>query len=396
MKRNAEVEMRSRAALIDEVTKAEPVLYTAIDVGPGQWSVVLTDGNGELRSKTIEAGNFEQLEEEIDRAARYFELGEDYTVACCHEVGRDGFWIHRALEQRAMISVLIDPGSLREKKKKRRAKTDRVDAEKIASEFVRWCDGHREHTVDIVRVPSPEDEDERHLFREHDDLVGDKTSLGNTIEGLLKTQGIEEYPPPGDEELFEAWLEEATTGDGRPLGRHLKRRLRRLAERLRGVLDQIRELEDEWEAYLDGEGREEVIGKVKLLNSLRGLGVKTSLAFVVEMYGWREFQNRREIGAYVGMDGERCDSGTNDQDRPITRQGNTRIRTLTVQMARCWLRWQPDSELTEWARRRFSGADGTVSHKGVVALGRKLLNRFRVYLNGGPAPNGARFSRPDI
>lgn len=387
--------MRSRAALIDDITKDSSVLYTAMDIGPGDWSVVLTDGSGELSSKKIPARDFERLDEEIERAAEEFGLGDDYVVTCCHEVGRDGFWIHRKLEKEDVISVLIDPGSLREKKKKRRAKTDRVDAEKIASEFVRWCDGHRDHTIDVVRVPSPEDEDERHMFREHEDLIGDKTAVGNTIEGLLKNQGIEEYPPAGDE-IFDEWLEEATTGDGRKLGRHLKRRLSRLAERLRMILGQIRQLEEEWEDYFDGEGREEVIGQVKMLNAFRGVGLKSSLALVVEMYGWREFENRRQIGAYAGMDGERCDSGNNEQDRSITRQGNKRIRTLMVQVARNWLRWQPASELTKWAEDRFADKDGTVSNRGVVALGRKLLNRFRVYLNGGPPPNDATFMAPEI
>lgn len=387
--------MRSQAALNEVDSKDGAVLYIAMDVGDRQWKLGLTDGSGTIRTRTMEAGELDELDEHFEWAEQYFELPEEYEVAACYEAGRDGFWIHRVFEKRGMACGVVDPGSLREEKKGPRAKTDRIDAEKLAVELVRWCDGHRDHGLNFIRVPGPEDEDDRHLYREYRDLVGHRVDLTNQIESLLKTQGIEEMPVAGSE-AFADWVETATTADGRPLGDGLTSRLKRINRRLWQVYEDLDEVEKERSAYLRGEGRQDNIEKARMLAGLRGIGELTAHALVVEMFGWREFENRREIGAFVGMDGKRDDSGETEKDGAITRKGDERIRRLVIQLARNWLRLQPGSELTEWARRRFGDENGSVSNRGVVALGRKLLNRLRVLLAEGVLPNGARFEIRDF
>ena len=387
--------MRSQAALNEFDSKDGAALYIAMDVGDQRWELGLTDGHGTIKTKSMEAGQFDELDEHLEWAEEYFDLDGDYQIASCYEAGRDGFWIHRVLEQRGIACGVIDPGSLREEKKGPRAKTDRIDAEKLAVELVRWCDGHRDHGLNVIRVPGPEDEDDRHLFRERCDLVDRRISLTNQIESLLKTQGIDEMPAAGSE-AFADWVEGASTADGRPLGKRLTRRLKRINRRLRQVREDIDEVEKERSAYLRGEGRQDNIEKARMLAGLRGIGELTAHALVVELFGWREFQNRREIGAFVGMDGKRHDSGETEKDGAITRKGDARIRKLVIQLARNWLRFQSETELARWARRRFGDEDGGVSNRGVVALGRKLLNRLRVLLEDGVLPHGARFEIQDF
>mgnify|MGYP006291448337 CR=1 FL=1 len=387
--------MSSRAALKQAGNTDQSVLYIALDVGDRRWEVGVTDGGGRIVTRTIEARDFDELQEIIEGAEQQFDLPTDYKIVSCHEAGRDGFWIHRRLRLMGIPSGVVDPGSLQEPKKGDRAKTDRVDAETLVAELVRWCDGHRGRTFNLVRVPSPEDEDDRHPFREHEALIEEKTRLSNKIESLLKTQGIEEYPDPRSE-AFDEWLDKAVTADGRDLGKYLSRRLGRIAERYRHLREHLKEVENERSEYLRGEGREENIKKARTLVSLKGIGEKTGHAFVVELYGWRNFQNRRQIRAYAGMDGQRYDSGEQQQDGPITRQGNSRIRRLAIQMARNWLIWQPDSELTQWARRRFETEQGRVSNRGIVALASKLLNRLRVLLDEGEMPRGAVIGEVDF
>jgi transposase len=60
-----------------------------------------------------------------------------------------------------------------------------------------------------------------------------------------------------------------------------------------------------------------------------------------------------------------------------------------VELAWCWLRWQPQSRLSLWFHERF-GRGGKRSRKvGIVALGRKLLVALWRYLEQGIVPDGA-------
>lgn len=385
--------MTSRAALKSIDTKSDSVLYTSLDVGDRSWELGLTGGEGTITTKEIEAVDFEQLDEKLEWAKEYFDLDQEATVVCCHEAGRQGFWLHRKLEDKGIVSAVVDPGSLRSQKKGERAKTDRIDAEKLVDELVRWCRGHRDHSFNLVRVPEPADEDDRHLFREEEQLIEERTERTNRIESLLKTQGIDEYPPPGGEE-FDQWLEDAEGARGEQLGEYLVARLRRESRRLARVDEDLEEVRSQRDDYLRGDGRAEHIEKARSLTMFRGIGQKTAFGFVVELFGWRDFENRRQIGAYLGLDPQRYDSGETERDQSITRQGNARVRRLAIQLARNWLQYQPDSELTKWARQRFVTHEGTVSNRGIVALARKLMNRLRVFLEDGVVPHGAQIGSP--
>lgn len=383
--------MQSQTAAIQKIIKdsdaEKDVIVVALDVDSYRWTFVATDGYSETNAKRVRRGDVNQLEERIEWAAKRFDIQGGYRVVCCYEAGRDGFWIYRKLNQQGILCEVIDPGSLPESKKGRRAKTDKTDAERLAREFRRHLEG-LEARLSVVNVPDPEDEDLRERFREEKDLKSDRNRCRNKIRDLLAKHGIEDEAPPTEPDFGE-WLEVIETAYDQRLGEATRGRLERLAERLRLIDEQLDEIEEERDAYLSGDGDDEVIEKVRRGTMLRGVGVSTAWGLVVEMFGWREFNNRRELSAYVGIDGKRYDSGGEDKDRGITRQGNRRVRTLAIQLARNWLRWQADSELSQWARRRFGREEGGVSHTGVVALARKLLNRLRVFIHGGEAPWGA-------
>lgn len=386
--------MRSRTALIQEVSTDEDILYIGLDLGRRRWKMSLNDGGQKIKSKWVKPRNWEEFEEYIRWAADYFELDGSFSVVSCYEAGQDAFWPHRWLSKQGLLNLVVDPGSLREPKNGRRAKTDRTDAERLVRDLSRWWDGD----VDVfnrVAIPDPEDEDIRRMYRERQRLLKEKNGHLSRMRQLLQTQGLTE-PPAFEGVEFVDWLDEAETPDGRRLGANLKAELRREQKRLQLAELQLEELKEQRNAYLSGGGDAETIEKVRRLTALRGIGVKTAWALVVEMYGWREFQNRREVGAYVGLDGQRHDSGGRDSDQGITGKGNNRLRRLSTQMARNWLRWQPESYLAEWARENHSDGDGGVTQCGIIALARKLLNRLRIVAHGGDMPWGAEWDLPDI
>jgi transposase len=63
-----------------------------------------------------------------------------------------------------------------------------------------------------------------------------------------------------------------------------------------------------------------------------------------------------------------------------------------VELAWCWLRWQPDSTLSRWYQSRFGVGNGRSRKIGIVALARKLLIALWKYLEQGELPAGARLS----
>ena len=124
--------------------------------------------------------------------------------------------------------------------------------------------------------------------------------------------------------------------------------------------------------------------------TLRGIGVTSSWKFVMEFFGWRNFKNQKEIGALSGLTPTPYDSGGSLREQGISKAGNKRIRTLAVEMAWVWIRFQPQSKLSRWYRERFEGGGRRTRKIGIVALARRLLIALWRYLEYGLVPEGAR------
>jgi transposase len=100
----------------------------------------------------------------------------------------------------------------------------------------------------MVRAPTPEEEDRRRLCRERKVLTNERVLHVNRIKGLLFSQGVS-----GDKPLRRdrrRRLDELSTGDGRPLPKHLKAQISREFDRLELLLEQIKAVEVEPDALL--------------------------------------------------------------------------------------------------------------------------------------------------
>src|SRR6267154_5651180 len=96
--------------------------------------------------------------------------------------------------------------------------------------------------------------------------------------------------------------------------------------------------------------------------------------------------NRRQLGALVGLVPAPYQSGESAHDQGITRAGNRHVRRVMVQLAWGWLRYQPDSALTQWYQRKFGSGSGRLRRIGIVALARKLLIALWHYVEHGDIP----------
>ena len=360
-------------------------LYMAVELSQKKWKLGFSDGK-KMRFRDISARVLEQLQEEVEMAKQKFQLPDCVKIQCCYEAGRDGFWLHRYLLSCGVDNVVVDSSSIEVNRRKKRLKTDRVDAMKLLQMLMRYYGGERK-LWSVVNVPSAESEDERHLNRELETLNKERTMHRSRIHGLLIQQGLEIKNPSGKEFLKE--LDSLRMWDGTDLPVGLKDRIIREYERLKMVENQMKALRKEREMKVQSQATSS-LQKVAQLRTLYGIGDMSSWEFVTEMFGWRTFRNVKEVGAFAGLTPTPYDSGGSRREQGISKTGRGRIRALSIQIAWGWLRFQSESKLSRWYWERFGYGGKRMKKIGIVAVARKLLIDLWRYLEYGVIPEGAR------
>ena len=366
-------------------SRREAVLHVAFELSNTKWKLGFSDGI-KMRYVTITARNVEGVEEEISKAKKRFGLRDDVGIVSCYEAGRDGFWLHRYLLSCGVENLVVDSSSIEVNRRKRRVKTDRIDVRKLLRMLMRYCGGER-RLWSVVRVPSVEEEDGRHLNREREVLKKERTMHRNRIKSFLIQHGLEAGNPSS--KGFLEYLDSLRTWDGQELPADLKARVVREYERLKLVEGQIKVLKKEREERVKS-AKTLSFRKVAQLRTLYGVGPISSWDFVMELFGWREFRNRREVGACAGLTPTPYDSGGSRREQGISKTGRGRIRALSIQLAWAWLRFQPESKLSLWFWERFGYGGKRMRKIGIVAVARRLLIDLWRYLEHGVIPEGAR------
>ena len=359
-------------------------LFIAADVSAKEWKLAGA-GRASMRptEHAVVAFDIMALEKWIGRVRERHELGEG-PVVFCYEAGRDGFSIVRALEQRGVYCLVVDPGSIEKSSRRRVPKTDRLDAKKLLQKLRTYV-SHDRGVFAVVHVPSAEVEDQRRLVRERDRLKKERTGHRNRIHSMLALHGVSLTL---GRDLV-ALLDVVRTSTGDPLPGHAKKELLREVERLELVEHQLDEVEGELKAGLE-EPKTVADEQGARLNNLVGIGQVTSTVLPYELL-WRDLHNRKEVGSAAGLDGTpRATGHTLDQEQGISKVGHKRIRTLMVDLAWLWVRKQPDSPITHWYYARIDGQKRS-KRKAIVAVARRLLIALWRYAVHGVVPEGAHF-----
>jgi transposase len=308
-----------------------------------------------------------------------FGLPATAVVVSCYEAGRDGFWIHRALLQRAIHNRVVDSASIEVNRRARRAKTDRLDALKLVMMLVRVCSGEQ-HVWSEVRVPTVAEEAARHVSRERTTLTQDHTRLVNQMRGWLATWGAT-LPA----RRRGAWWMTVRDWAGAALPADVQARLARAEGRLQALEAQIAELDAQQHAAVK---TAPPTSAMRQLVRLKGVATTSAAVLLDEGLVWRAFRNRRQIGGLLGFAPTPYDSGERAREQGISRAGNARLQAISIQLAWNWVRWQPHSALTTWYRTHF-GKGKRARRIGIVALARKLVIALWRYVTSGVVPDGA-------
>jgi len=320
------------------------------------------------------------------RVAR--EVKKPVEIISCYEAGYDGFWLHRLLEAHGIRNYVIDPASLQVDRRARRAKTDRVDAERLLRSLMAYLRGEPK-VWSVVRVPSVAEEDDRRLHRERDRLISERIQHVNRIKGLLAIHGIYDYQPLRRDRMQQ--LERLRTADDRSLPPRLLAEILRELQRLELVIGMIKTIEAERDAIASAkteEAEHTSPKKIQDLAKIKCLGPEFATALVGEVF-YRSFDNRKQLASYVGLTPAHFQSGAMSRDQGISKAGNAKARTVMIELAWLWLRHQPDSPLSVWFRERVGKLKGRIRRITIVAVARKLLIALWRYLENGLVPEGA-------
>ena len=352
-------------------------IFVSLELSRSKWLVTsLSPGGGERMSRhLVSGGDIPGLLDHFAELQRKAEVrtGQSFRVISIQEAGLDGFWIHRVLEREGIESYVVDPASIATSRRRRRAKTDRIDGEALVRALLAYNRGEP-RVCAMLRVPTPEEEDRRRLVRERKALTNERIRHVNRIKGLLFSQGVSGYEPlKGDRRKC---LDALVTGDGRPLPPALMAQISRELDRIELLIQQIKDVEEARDALLVAADEP----TPALLLSLKGIGPEFAAVLWSEGLS-RKFDNRRQVAAYAGLVPTPWQSGQINCEQGVSKSGNPRLRSTLVQVAWLWVRHQPNSALSQWFRARVIQNGGRYKKTAIIALARKLLVALWKYVS---------------
>src|SRR6266446_2242456 len=327
-------------------------IFLAFELSKAKWMLgVILPGSKKLSRHTITGGDVAALAARLAEWRRKAALcGKPVRILSCYEAGFDGHWLHRWLTDQGVINHEIDPSSIEVNRRARRAKTDRIDLERMMRAFLELLRGEPE-ACRVVHVPSVEDEDRKRRSRARERLLRERTGDGHVLPPGLKEEIVYEH------------------------------------ERLSLVNKHLALLE----AKSKAERRAAVPGsaeaKIVQLAMLKGIGPVGGQRLVHEVF-YRDFDNRRQVGSYIGLTGTPYNSGNSVREQGIGKAGNRRAREVAIEIAWLWLSHQPDSELSCWFRKRVGDIKGRIRRIAIVGMARKLMVTLWRYLRTGVVPAG--------
>jgi transposase len=362
----------------------------AIELSKKSWIVAVnTPLSDKISRHTLKPSDGKELLDLCERIRTRVakETKKRVEMVSCYEAGYDGFWLHRLLQAHDIRNHVIDPASLQVDRRARRAKTDRVDAERLLRSLIAYLRGEPK-VWSVVRVPSVAEEDDRRLHRERGRLINERIQHVNRIKGLLAIHGIYDYQPLRRDRIQR--LEQLHTADGRTLPPRLEAEILRELQRLEIVIGMIKTIEAERDAIASANTETErgSVKKIQHLAKIKSIGPEFATTLVGEVF-YRSFDNRKQLASYVGLTPAHFQSGAMSRDQGISKAGNAKARTVMIELAWLWLRHQPDSDLSVWFRDRVGKLKGRIRRITIVAVARKLLIALWRYLETGLVPKGA-------
>jgi transposase len=280
------------------------------------------------------------------------------------EAGTHSGWVSRLLESLGHEVLVANPRKLRLIYQNKR-KDDRVDAEYLAR--VALLDPE---LLSPIQLRGEEAQKDLLVIRARNDLVEARTKLINLVRAAVKQMGsrVRKCSAP----VFAA----KATQD--------------MPEQLRAVLEPVVKMIQELTEKIGGydatilQWCEEKYPETGAVRQIRGVGPVTALTFVLTLEDPGRFRKSRSVGPYLGLCPGRGQSGDNDPQRRITREGNPYLRKLLIQCAHYIMgRYGIDSDLRRHGEKIALRGGKNAKKRAMVAVARKLaVVMHRLWVTG--------------
>jgi transposase len=274
-------------------------------------------------------------------------LAEEVVVA--YEAGPLGYVLYRALEARGVKCYVCAPDASQQKRTRR--KNNAIDTRNLTSNLFNYLNGN-ERALQLVRVPSEEQEQARLQSRQHDQLVEERKRLGAKGNALLLSQGFGSWKnwwrPKAFSRLSQlvpAWL----------------------AELLLTWVDILRNLDEKI--------RRAKAALAKRCNGPRpkGAGATSLVQLQSEVLDWWLYPNRRKVGCLAGMVPSEWSTGDKEWRGSITKVGVPAIRRIITEMVWRMILFQPHYKAVQKWQEVLRGHNRALKKKAVIAIGRQLM-----------------------
>src|SRR3954451_13976512 len=161
-------------------------IFVSLELSRSTWVITsLAPGSGEKMSKhAVPSGDIAGLLarlSQLQEKARA-RTGHVFPIIVIQEAGLDGFWIHRVLQKEGIESHVVDPSSIATSRRRRRAKTDRIDGEAQVRALLAYKRGEP-RVCAMVKAPTPQEEDRRRISRERETLTAARVQHGQSHQG---------------------------------------------------------------------------------------------------------------------------------------------------------------------------------------------------------------------
>lgn len=249
--------------------------------------------------------------------------GERTRFICGYEAGCLGYTLYHQLKDCRLECEILAPTTMMEEKGRKRVKTDKRDAKKIAK-----CLAY--HTYSPVHIPTDEDEQVKEYIRMRDDI---KINLKRTKQqilsfclrhGLVYTQTKTPWT-----QAHLKWLQ------SQKLNSLYQEILDEYILQLTKLMETVERLDKRIEELSN---RETYRRSVDYLTCLIGIKRPTALAVITEVGDFRRFATACHFSSYLGLTPGEDSSGDNRNRLGITKAGNAHVRRLLVEAAQSYAR----------------------------------------------------------
>ena len=277
------------------------------------------------------------------------QLGQAEEVIFVYEAGPLGYTLYRQLSKRGIQCYVCAADSSQQKKTRR--KNNSIDTRNLVSNLASYLDGNRE-ALQLVRVPSEEQEQLRLESRQQDQLVQERKRIGAIGNSLLLSQGYGSWKnwwrpktfarlcqllPPWLQQWLLVWVDIL-----RKLDEKIQAAKAALAQRYSGPRP-------------------------------KGAGATSLVQLQAELLDWNLYPNRRKIGCASGMVPSEWSTGDNQRRGSITKVGIPAVRRIIIQMVWRIILFQAQYHALRKWREVLAGKNRSLKKKAVVAIGRQLI-----------------------